>query len=70
LSGGEQTSFFSNNQTPHTVSTRNYLADIFSENVDVPNSKFERVVFDLFNFVYLSRIHDNGFGRYGRAMVI
>jgi len=33
-------------------STVNYLADIFSGNVDVSKLKLVRVVVELFNFVY------------------
>jgi len=35
-----------------TISNINYLTDHFFENVDISKSKFERVMFELFNFVY------------------
>jgi len=39
-------------QMKASFSTKNYLADYFSEKVEVSNSKFERVIFHLLNFVY------------------
>lgn len=44
-----QTSVF---QTRIPLSNVIYLLDIFFENVDVSESKFEQVVVELFNFVY------------------
>jgi len=46
----------------------NFLVDNFSENVYVSESKFIRVVFELFNFdlcVLKLWVHDDGFVWYG-----
>lgn len=59
--------YFSFKWEPSFPTAVNYLQDKFSENLDVTESKLERVVFELFVFVTRrwSLFLDDGFEKYG-----